>query len=118
MTQKLDTKATRTLARTIRHHIVQMTHQTKTSHINTSLSITELLTILYNGILHVDPSTHESLDRDRFVLSKNHSCTNLYTVLAKRGFFPLSQLKKFYQNSTHMANHVTHDKIPNIKIST
>jgi transketolase len=118
VTQGLDTKATRALARTIRRHVVQMTHRAKASHVGTSLSMAELLAVLYGGILRVDPSTRESLDRDRFVLSKGHGCAGLYAVLAERGFFPLSRLGEFYQDGTRMAGHVTHGGIPGVEVST
>ena len=118
MTQGLDTKATRALARTIRRHVVQMTHRAKASHVGTSLSMAELLAVLYGGILRVDPSTRESLDRDRFVLSKGHGCAGLYAVLAERGFFPPSRLGEFYQDGTRMAGHVTHGGIPGVEVST
>jgi transketolase len=118
VTQGLDTKATRALARTIRRHVVQMTHRAKASHVGTSLSMAELLAVLYGGILRVDPSTRESLDRDRFVLSKGHGCAGLYAVLAERGFFPPARLGEFYQDGTRMAGHVTHGGIPGVEVST
>ena len=95
-----------------------MTHRAKASHVGTSLSMAELLAVLYGGILRVDPSTRESLDRDRFVLSKGHGCAGLYAVLAERGFFPLSRLGEFYQDGTRMAGHVTHGGIPGVEVST
>jgi len=95
-----------------------MTHRAKASHVGTSLSMAELLAVLYGGILRVDPSTRESLDRDRFVLSKGHGCAGLYAVLAERGFFPPSRLGEFYQDGTRMAGHVTHGGIPGVEVST
>jgi transketolase len=118
VTQELDPEATRALARTIRRHVVQMTHRAKASHVGTSLSMAELLAVLYGGILRVDPSTRESPDRDRFVLSKGHGCAGLYAVLAERGFFPLARLAEFYQDGTRMAGHVTHGGIPGVEVST
>jgi transketolase len=118
VTQGLDTEATRALARTIRRHVVQMTHRAKASHVGTSLSMAEILAVLYGGILRVDPSTLDSPDRDRFVLSKGHGCAGLYAVLAERGFFPVTRLAEFYQDGTRMAGHVTHGGIPGVEVST
>jgi transketolase len=118
VTEGLDTKSTRALARTVRRHVVQMTHQAKASHVGTSLSMAELLAVLYGGILRVDPATLESPDRDRFVLSKGHGCAGLYAVLAERGFFPLARLAEFYQDGTRMAGHVTHGGVPGVEVST
>jgi transketolase len=118
VTEGLDTKSTRALARTVRRHVVQMTHQAKAGHVGTSLSMAELLSVLYGGILRVDPATLESPDRDRFVLSKGHGCAGLYAVLAERGFFPLARLAEFYQDGTRMAGHVTHGGVPGVEVST
>jgi transketolase len=78
----------------------------------------EILAVLYGGILRVDPSTLDSPDRDRFVLSKGHGCAGLYAVLAERGFFPVTRLAEFYQDGTRMAGHVTHGGIPGVEVST
>jgi transketolase len=118
VTPGLDPEAARALARTIRRHVVQMTHRAKASHVGTSLSMAEILAVLYGGILRVDPSTLDSPDRDRFVLSKGHGCAGLYAVLAERGFFPVTRLAEFYQDGTRMAGHVTRGGIPGVEVST
>lgn len=102
----------------IRKHCVVMTHQAKASHIGSSLSMVELLTVLYNRILHVDPRDPHREDRDRFILSKGHACAALYAVLAERGFFPITWLNDFYVNGSHMTGHATHTHIPGIEVST
>jgi transketolase len=116
--QRLDAETTRALARKIRRHVVEMTHRAQASHVGTSLSMAELLAVLYGGVLRVDPSALESPDRDRFVLSKGHGCAGLYAVLAERGFFPPARLGDFYQDGTRMAGHVTHGGIPGVEVST
>jgi len=118
MTQAFEIETVRTLATRIRRHVVQMTHRAKASHVGTSLSMADLLAVLYGAILHVDPSHFESPSRDRFVLSKGHGCAGLYAVLAERGFFPLARLTEFYQDGTSMAGHVTHSGIPGVEVST
>ena len=118
MTERLDIETTRALARKIRRHVVEMTHRAKASHVGTSLSMAELLAVLYGGVLRVDPSALASPDRDRFVLSKGHGCAGLYAVLAERGFFPPARLGEFYQDGTRMAGHVTHGGIPGVEVST
>ena len=95
-----------------------MTHRAKASHVGSSLSMADLLAVLYGAILHVDPSHSESPSRDRFVLSKGHGCAGLYAVLAERGFFPLARLAEFYHDGTSMAGHVTHSGIPGVEVST
>lgn len=106
------------LAKTIRRHVLQMTHQAKTSHVGTSLSMAELLAVLYGGILRVRPEEPEWPSRDRFILSKGHGCAGLYAVLAERGFFPKTWLEDFCQNGSRLAGHVTHTGVPGIEVST
>ncbi len=60
------------LARKIRRHTIRLTHRAKSSHIGTSLSMTDLLAVLYGGILRVNPAEPHWPDRDRFILSKGH----------------------------------------------
>ncbi|MBI3610077.1 MAG: transketolase [Nitrospirae bacterium] len=106
------------LAKKIRCHVLKMTHRAKSAHVGTSLSMADLLAVLYGGVLRVDPSSPDWPDRDRFILSKGHGCASLYAVLAERGFFPLAWLDDFYQDGSHLAGHVTHTGVPGVDAST
>ena len=78
----------------------------------------DLLAVLYNGVLRIDPANSEWPDRDRFILSKGHACAAFYAALAERGFFPIDWLDTFYQNGSRLAGHVTHTYIPGVEVST
>lgn len=106
------------LARKLRQHIVRMTHMAGASHVGSSLSVVELLTVLYTRILRVDPRWPDWPDRDRFILSKGHGCAAYYAVLAETGFFPVEWLETFYQDGSRLAGHATHTYVPGIEIST
>ncbi len=106
------------LAKKIRQTVVQMTHRAKSSHVGTSLSMADLLAVLYSGILRVRPEEPNWALRDRFILSKGHGCAGLYAVLADRGFFSESWLQDFYQNGARLAGHATHHGVPGIEAST
>ncbi len=106
------------LARKIRVHAIRMTHRANSSHIGSTLSMAELLAVLYSGVLRVSPETVNDPDRDRFILSKGHGCAGLYAVLAERGFFPLDWLKSFYIDGAQLAGHVTVSSAPGIEVST
>lgn len=95
-----------------------MTHQAKSSHVGSSLSMVELLAVLYGKVLRVRPAQPAWPDRDRFILSKGHGCAAYYAVLAETGFFPLDWLDTFYQNGSRLAGHATHTYVPGIEIST
>src|SRR5437867_6087764 len=107
----------RAFARTIRRHVVRMTHR-KGGHVGSSFSTVELLAALYGKVLRLDPAHPGDPDRDRFVLSKGHGCAALYAALAERGFFPKSWLDGFYQNGAKLASHATHWGVPGVEAST
>ncbi len=107
----------RALAKRIRQRVLQMTHDGKSSHVGTSLSMADILAVLYGGILQVRPEQPDWPQRDRFILSKGHGCAGLYAVLAERGFFPQAWLADFYQNGSRLAGHVTHG-VPGVEAST
>ncbi len=106
------------LARRIRQHVLRMTHRARSAHVGTSLSMADLLAVLYEGVLRVDPSRPGWPERDRFILSKGHGCAGLYAVLAERGFFPADWLNDFYLNGSRLAGHVTHTGVPGVDAST
>lgn len=107
----------RELAMRIRRHVVQMTSAAKSSHVGTSFSAAELLSVLYAGYLRVNPSRPDWPDRDRFVLSKGHGAAGLYAVLAERGFIPIEQLKTFCRDGSPLIGHASH-KVPGVELST
>ncbi|MBQ6427446.1 MAG: transketolase, partial [Oscillospiraceae bacterium] len=83
----------KTMARTVRSDIVTMINKAGSGHPGGSLSATDLMVGLYfGGIIKVDPADPDWAGRDRFILSKGHVAPVLYSVLARRGFFPVEEL--------------------------
>ena len=73
-------------------------------HVGGSMSVTELITALYFGdIMNVDPSRPGWEDRDWLIMSKGHAGPTLYTVLAMKGYFPVSELDTLNQGGTPLA---------------
>ncbi|MCB7129948.1 MAG: transketolase, partial [Candidatus Brocadiales bacterium] len=68
-------------ARQVRRHIIRTLAKAGSGHPGGSLSATDLMVALYHGKLKHDPKNPDWPDRDRFVLSKGHSCPALYAVL-------------------------------------
>lgn len=106
------------LAKHIRLTSLRMTHEAPSAHIGGSLSMADLLAVLYGGILRVDPKNPLWEARDRFILSKGHSCAALYCVLSRRGFFPEEWLSTFYQDGGKLFGHATHTGVPGVEVST
>jgi transketolase len=96
------------LANRIRKHCIRMTNRANASHIGSSLSMADLVAILYDKILLVDPERPDWPERDRFILSKGHGCAALYAVLAECGFFPMRWLDSYYLDGSPLAGHATH----------
>ena len=108
---------THSLARRIRTHALRMTSIGGGSHIGAIFSCTDILAVLYGGILNVDPAAAKHANRDRFVLSKGHAGAGLYAALAERGFFPVEKLLTHYQDGSDLCGHVSHE-LPGVDVST
>ena len=105
------------LAWKICRHNVEMTHMSHGSHIGAVLSVADIMAVLYADILRYRPAEPKWEGRDRFVLSKGHTGAALYIALAECGFFPVEELKTYYQNGSRLSGHVSH-KVPGVDLST
>src|SRR5579884_674613 len=76
------------LARDMRVDIIRMIEAAGSGHPGGSLSLIDVLTVLYWKFLKHDPKNPAWAERDRFILSKGHACPALYAVMARRGYFP------------------------------
>jgi len=94
-----------------------MVHRSGASHIGTSLSMSDILAVLYSGTLRVNPQCPNWPERDRFILSKGHGAAALYAVLAETGFFPPSTLTEYCRDGSILTGHVSH-KVPGVEVST
>ncbi len=83
-----------------------------------SLSIAEILAYLYFDKMNIDPKNPKMADRDRFVLSKGHTCPALYATLALRGYFSTDLLKTFRNKTSILQGHPDMKHIPGIDMSS
>lgn len=103
----------------LRALVVRLTNKAKTSHVGSSLSMADILAVLYSGILQVDPQRPDWPERDRFVLSKGHAAAGGYAALAEAGFFTTEWLlENFCQDGSCLAGHITHSGVPGVDAST
>jgi len=110
------TYESKNLAKEIRKLSLQMVYNAKASHIGGALSMADILAVLYNDFLNIDPSNSKNPQRDRFLLSKGHACTSLYATLGLKGFFPINELSTYAQDGSIFLSHTNHH-IPGIEIS-
>ncbi len=87
-------------------------------HIGSSMSLIEILRVLFDDILKFKSNDPSWEDRDRLILSKGHGCLALYALLADKKFFNFSELDKFCHNDGMLGGHPERNKIPGVEAST
>ena len=86
-------------------------------HLGGIMSIMDAMSVLYSGVMNVNPENPRDPDRDRFVMSKGHAGPALYTMLAMRGFFPIERLKTLNHNGTKLPSHCDMNKVPGVDMT-
>ena len=104
------------LARRVRVDVLNMVAKANSGHPGGSLSETDILAVLYGKVMKHDPAKPDSIDRDRFILSKAHACPGLYAVLAETGYFEVKELDTFRQSNSRIQGHA-HIKTPGVEMS-
>ena len=102
----------------IRKLIVRQVYNARSGHPGGSLSIADILTVLYFKELKIDENNPNWEDRDRCILSKGHCAPALYSCLAKRGFFNIEEIEKFRKIDGMLQGHPDMKHIPGVDIST
>ncbi|SDG38784.1 transketolase [Roseospirillum parvum] len=87
-------------------------------HVGSTLSLIEILRVLYDRIMRHDPAHPEWPDRDRFILSKGHGCLALYAILADHGYFPPADLDTFCRKDSPFGGHPPCHGIPGVEAAT
>jgi transketolase len=105
-------------ARLARREIVKAIAHAKGGHLGGPLSATDILTALYFRVLNIRPEQPDWPDRDRFILSKGHSCIALYVVMALRGYFPLAEVATFDAIDSRLQGHPDMTRLPGIDMSS
>lgn len=100
-----------------RKKILKYIYGANAGHTGGSLSCLDILNVLYNHVLNVNPDNFSSPDRDRYIQSKGHTVEALYVVLADRGFFPEQDLETLCKYKSHYIGHPT-KKVKGIEQNT
>lgn len=106
------------IATKIRKHVIEGVYHAASGHPGGSLSIADILAVLYFEEMRVDPSHPKDPDRDRFVLSKGHCAPALYGALAERGFFPVEDIKTLRRIDSYLQGHPDMKGVPGVDMST
>ena len=97
-----------------------MVHAVQSGHPGGSLGCADLLTALYFKIMKHDPAFHmEGKGEDLFVLSNGHLSPLLYSILARAGYFDVSELSTFRKINSRLQGHpTTHEHLPGVRIAS
>lgn len=106
------------IANKVRKHALCAVYSASSGHPGGSLSIAEVLTLLYFEEMNIDPKNPKMPGRDRFVLSKGHTAPALYGVLAERGFIPREDIKTFRHTDSYLQGHPDMKNVPGVDMST
>lgn len=109
------------IAKQVRRDIVRMTNKAKSGHPGGSLGCTEFMTALYFDIMNVEPTrfTMDGRGEDMFFMSNGHITPVLYSVMARRGYFPVDELNTFRFLGTRLQGHPsTAHNLPGIRMAS
>ncbi len=105
----------------VRRDIVRMVNAVKSGHPGGSLGCVEVLVALYFDIMKHNPNPFDmdGKNQDIFFLSNGHISPLFYSVLARSGYFPISELKTFRKLNSRLQGHpATHDHLPGVRMAS
>lgn len=111
-------KVMQELAVRIRMATVETIHSLGSGHLGGSLSIADVLAVLYGGEMKIDPADPKWEGRDKLVCSKGHAGPAVYSALAVKGYFPYEELKTLNKPGTRLPSHCDRNKTPGVDMTT
>ena len=109
------------VASQVRRDIVRMVHGASSGHPGGSLGCADLLSLLYFEAMELNMSAFsmDGTNEDLFFLSNGHISPVWYSVLARRGFFPVSELATFRKLNSRLQGHpATEEGLPGIRVAS
>lgn len=106
------------IANRIRMDIITQVYYGKSGHPGGSLSIADILAVLYFNEMNINPNMPEDASRDRLVLSKGHASAALYAALAEKGYIQKNDLLTFRNINSNLQGHPDMRKIPGVDMTT
>ena len=106
------------IAKNIRRGIIEAVYNGQSGHPGGSLSIADIMAVLYFYEMNIGPQNPKDENRDRLVLSKGHCAPALYSALANRGYFNIEELKTLRNIESRLQGHPDMNKIPGVDMTT
>ena len=113
-----DRAALEGVARRLRGRVIQMSHKAQAAHLASALSCCDILAAAYWHAARLDPKNPKDPLRDRFILSKGHAASALYSALAFKGYFPEAELDSFCMDGSRLAEHPPANLLPGVEAAT
>ena len=115
-----DIKELEALTTQVRRDILRMVHKVNSGHPGGSLGCTEFMVALYNHVMELHPEFDmDGIGEDVFFLSNGHISPVFYSVLARKGYFPLEELNTFRLIDSRLQGHpTTHEGLPGVRIAS
>ncbi len=113
-----DNKKLEEMTKKVRLGIIEAVYSNQSGHPGGSLSIADIMTVLYFNEMNIDNENPKWEDRDRLILSKGHCSPALYSALANRGYFPVEDLKTFRNINSYLQGHPDMKHIPGVDMTT
>ena len=116
----MNTEQLNEMATQVRRDIVRMVHKVQSGHPGGSLGCTDFLTALYFKVMQRKPGFDmDGVGEDIFFLSNGHISPVFYSVLARSGYFPVSELGTFRHINSRLQGHpATHEHLPGVRIAS
>jgi transketolase len=104
----------------VRRDILRMVHKVNSGHPGGSLGCTEFFVALYNEIMQIKEGFNmDGENEDLFFLSNGHISPVFYSVLARKGYFPVEELQTFRLIDSRLQGHpTTHEGLPGVRIAS
>ena len=109
-----DIKKLERIATELRIKVIQMMEKATSGHAGGSMSVAEMVSVLYFHEMNINPKDPNDPDRDRFILSKGHSCFTVYAALAKIGYVDEEVLNHPYEVDSPVQGHPELNDFPGI----
>src|SRR5215210_408252 len=126
--QQYDLQQLKDIASQVRRDIVRMVHSCQSGHPGGSLGCTDVVVSLYFDIMKINEEkdengflkfSREGHNEDLFFLSNGHISPLFYSVLARRGYFPVSEMNTFRKINSRLQGHpATHEHLPGIRVAS
>ena len=115
-----DFKSLKNLVTQVRRDILRMVHKVNSGHPGGSLGCTEFIVALYNEVMELDVNFDmNGKNEDVFFLSNGHISPVFYSVLARKGYFPVQELSTFRLINSRLQGHpTTHEGLPGVRIAS